>query len=97
VAAFGTASSPFGSKPADRAAHLPTVIAAYSCPGFEKEFIGSWGCPVTSYPYLLSMVSTGKLNPRRLVDRLAPVEKASAVLVAMTDYATRGFNVINAW
>jgi alcohol dehydrogenase, propanol-preferring len=65
--------------------------------GQEMELIGSWGCPVTSYPRLLSMVSTGTLNPRRLVDRLVPVEEASGVLEAMTDYGTRGFNVINAW
>ncbi|MGI8912703.1 MAG: alcohol dehydrogenase catalytic domain-containing protein [Chloroflexota bacterium] len=63
----------------------------------ELEFIGSWGCPVTSYPRLLSMVATGKLNPRRLVDRTVPVEEVSAVLETMTDYRTRGFNVINAW
>ncbi len=63
----------------------------------EISFAGSWGCPTTSYPGLLSLVSRGKLNPNRIVDRTVSVEEASGVLDAMTDYNTRGFNVINRW
>lgn len=63
----------------------------------EITFAGSLGCPTTSYPSLLSLVATGKLEPKRLVTRKVPVEEASAVLSSMTDFATLGFNVITQW
>jgi propanol-preferring alcohol dehydrogenase len=63
----------------------------------ELTFIGSLGCPVTSYPGLLSLIVSGKLNPRRLVSRIVAVEDVNDVLRAMTTYRTRGFNVINVW
>jgi alcohol dehydrogenase, propanol-preferring len=63
----------------------------------ELTFLGSFGCPVTSYPGMLSLVASGKLNPTRLVHRTVPVEDASGVLQAMGTYDTQGFNVINKW
>jgi len=63
----------------------------------ELTFIGSWGCPATSYPGMLSLVASGKLNPTRLVHRHVAVEEASAVLQSMGQYDTQGFNVINKW
>lgn len=63
----------------------------------ETEIRGSLGCPVTSYPSLLAMVSTGRLDPKRLVTRTVAVEEASQVLEQMTEFATTGFNVITRW
>ncbi len=63
----------------------------------EISFTGSFGCPTTSYRGLLSLVQRGKLNPTSIVDRTISVEEAGSVLDSMTDYQTRGFNVINQW
>jgi propanol-preferring alcohol dehydrogenase len=63
----------------------------------EITFVGSLGCPTTSYPGLLSLVATGKLEPKRLVTKRIPIEQASDVLSSMTDFGTLGFNVITHW
>ncbi|HLC40381.1 MAG TPA: zinc-dependent alcohol dehydrogenase family protein [Methylomirabilota bacterium] len=63
----------------------------------EMSFIGSVGCPTTSYPGLLALIATGKLDPKRLVTDTIPIEQASDVLSSMTNFATVGFNVITAW
>jgi propanol-preferring alcohol dehydrogenase len=63
----------------------------------EIQFLGSLGCPTTSYPGLLSLVASGQLDPTRLVERSIGVEQVSGVLQAMTDGTTRGFTVITAW
>jgi propanol-preferring alcohol dehydrogenase len=63
----------------------------------EITFLGSLGCPTTSYPGLLSLVAAGQLDPTRLVERTIGVEQVTEVLQAMTDGITRGFTVITAW
>ena len=63
----------------------------------ELSVISSVGCPTTSYPGLLGLVARGKLQPSRLVDRAVSVDEVNTVLGEMTDYRTRGFNVINVW
>jgi propanol-preferring alcohol dehydrogenase len=63
----------------------------------EITFIGSLGCPVTSYSGLLALIANGKLNPKRLVTKTIPVEKAGEVLSSMAEYATVGFNIITSW
>ena len=63
----------------------------------ELSVISSIGCPTTSYPGLLGLVARGKLQPSRLVDRAVGVDEVNTVLGEMTDYRTRGFNVINTW
>lgn len=63
----------------------------------EITFVGSLGCPVTSYSGLLALIAIGKLNPKRLVTNTLPVEKAGEVLSSMTNYATIGFHVITTW
>ena len=63
----------------------------------EISFVGSFGCPTTGYPGLLSLVVQGKLKPNRLVDKTISVEGVNDVLNAMTDYKTRGFSIINSW
>jgi D-arabinose 1-dehydrogenase-like Zn-dependent alcohol dehydrogenase len=63
----------------------------------EIQFIGSLGCATTSYPGLLSMVSTGKLAPKRLVGDQVPATGVNDVLESMTSFGTNGFNVITSW
>ncbi len=63
----------------------------------ELSFVGSSGCPVTTYPGLLSMVASGALNPQRLVDVNVNVAQANDVLARMSDFGTTGFAVITSW
>jgi len=63
----------------------------------EVELVTSLGCPVTSYPGLLSLVASGKLDPKRLVGQTIPLEGVNDVLNAMTEFATVGFSVIDRW
>ena len=63
----------------------------------EIEFIASFGCPVTSYPGLLALVATGRVNPKRLVGKTLPVEGVNAALEEMTTYGTIGLSVITSW
>lgn len=63
----------------------------------EIQFMGSLGCATTSYPGLLSMVSSGKLAPKRLVGNKVPASKVNDVLQSMTNYRTSGFSVITSW
>ncbi len=63
----------------------------------EVSFIPSFGCPVTSYAGLLSLVAAGKLDPKRLVTRTVRVEDVTSVLQAMTEFGTTGFTVITEW
>ncbi|CAB1060312.1 S-(hydroxymethyl)glutathione dehydrogenase (EC [Olavius sp. associated proteobacterium Delta 1] len=63
----------------------------------EISFIGTFGCPTTRYPSLLTLVANGKLKPKSLVTNTIPVENVNAVLSSMTDFATVGFQVINSW
>jgi hypothetical protein len=63
----------------------------------ELRIVGSLGCPIASYSGMLSMVAAGKLQPRRLVEKVVSVHEAGALLENMTNYNTLGFTVINNW
>ena len=63
----------------------------------EITFMGSLGCPTTSYPGLLSMVASGALNPDAAGRSRDQAGQVTDVLREMTAYGTRGFNVITAW
>jgi propanol-preferring alcohol dehydrogenase len=63
----------------------------------EILFMGSFGCPATTYPGLMALIANGKLQPKRLVTNTVPVEKVSEVLSLMTNYSTVGFHVITTW
>ena len=63
----------------------------------EITIVGSVGCPTTSYPGLLTSIVNETLDPKRLVSQTIPVEKASDVLLSMSDFNTVGFNVITEW
>jgi propanol-preferring alcohol dehydrogenase len=63
----------------------------------ELRFIGSVGCPTTSFPGLLSMVASRRLNPTRLVSGTVSVHHVNDVLARMSAFDTVGFNVITSW
>jgi propanol-preferring alcohol dehydrogenase len=63
----------------------------------ELQFIGSVGCPTTSYPGLLSMVSSGALKPSRLITEHVDAGNVTDTLERMSDFNTTGFNVITSW
>jgi len=60
----------------------------------EVEFIGSLGNPHPNYHGLLSLVSSGKLNPKRLIEREVRLTDVNDVFNNMTEYQTKGFNII---
>lgn len=60
----------------------------------EIEFVGSLGNPHPDYPELLGLVSAGKLNPKRLVEGEVGLKDVSSVFDNMTNYKTKGFNII---
>jgi propanol-preferring alcohol dehydrogenase len=72
---------------------LPVDVMVF----MEISFLGTIGCPITSYPYLLTLVANGVLAPKNLITNTIPIEKANEVLQSMTDFSTVGFNVITSW
>lgn len=63
----------------------------------ELQVIGTFGCPSTSYPGLLSLVAAGRLRPSRLVTETVAVGEVNRVLEAMSRFGTVGFSVITNW
>ncbi len=63
--------------------------------GKEIELLGSHGMPANRYGSMLRMVTSGKLDPARLVKRTIALEEAGAVLAAMGGYETLGITVID--
>ncbi|WP_067928645.1 zinc-dependent alcohol dehydrogenase family protein [Alicyclobacillus shizuokensis] len=60
----------------------------------EIEIVGSLGIPHPDYRGLLSLVAEGRLNPKALVEREVGLEDVNEVLDNMTNFRTKGFNVI---
>ena len=60
----------------------------------ELEVRGSMGMQARCYPEMLRMIETGKIRPQDLVTEEVPMEEASRVLKAMSDYDTLGYSVI---
>ncbi|PWA10384.1 alcohol dehydrogenase [Pueribacillus theae] len=63
----------------------------------ELHFIGSFGMQAPNYPAMLQMISTGKLNPSKLVTDLVSIEEVSGILEKMGNYNTLGVTVVNKW
>jgi D-arabinose 1-dehydrogenase-like Zn-dependent alcohol dehydrogenase len=63
----------------------------------ELQLMGSFGCPISSYAGMLSMVAAGRLRPAQLVERVVSVDHAGDVLAEMGTYNSLGFSVINEW
>lgn len=60
----------------------------------ELEVRGSMGMQARCYPEMLRMIEAGKIQPQALVSEEVPMEGASRVLEAMSNYDTMGYSVI---
>jgi alcohol dehydrogenase len=59
----------------------------------ELEIVGSHGIQAQAYAGLFNLISAGKLDPMRLVDRTLPLDNAPHELAAMDSYRGRGVTV----
>jgi len=62
--------------------------------GNELEIYGSHGLAAADYAPLMALVASGKLNPRRLVQRTISLAEAPQALAEMGDFQHRGMMVI---
>ncbi len=60
----------------------------------EIDFVGSFGNPHPDYRGLLDLVSSGRLNPKRLVEKEVALSDVNRIFDDMTQFQTNGFNVI---
>lgn len=60
----------------------------------ELEILGTHGMPVHRYPDLLALITSGAVDPRRLVGKTIALDEVSDELEAMTRFATRGLTVV---
>lgn len=61
---------------------------------FELEVVGSVGNPRSEFDRLLTLVQAGTLTPGELITRRVHLDQAGAVLEEMSEFGTRGFNLI---
>jgi alcohol dehydrogenase len=62
--------------------------------GWELELIGSHGMAAIDYPKMLSMVSSGKLNPELFIKSIISLEEATEALRNMNNSIQNGITVI---
>jgi alcohol dehydrogenase len=61
----------------------------------ELEIYGSHGMQAAKYDELLDMIISGKIDPRRIVEKTVPLEDAPGVLERMGQYEGAGITVID--
>ncbi len=61
----------------------------------ELEIVGSHGMPAHRYPDLLRMITSGVLQPGRLVGKTVTLEEAGAELEAMGRFSQTGVTIID--
>jgi len=60
----------------------------------EIELVGSFGNPQHKFPGLLSLVAQGRLDPQALIEREVGLGDVNEVFNRMTEFKTKGFNII---
>lgn len=60
----------------------------------ELEVVGSFGNPRQDFAGLLALVSEGRLKPQDLIERECALEDVEDTFYLMTDFGTKGFNII---
>lgn len=60
----------------------------------ELEILGSHGLATADYAPLIELIVAGRLQPRRLVRRIIPLDEAPAALAAMGEFPTPGVTMI---
>jgi alcohol dehydrogenase len=63
--------------------------------GRELEILGSHGMQAHRYQEMLAMITSGRLDPQRLIGRTVALEDAPGALDAMTDFGAIGITVID--
>lgn len=61
----------------------------------ELQVMGSHGMQAHRYGAMLDLILTGRLQPRRLIERTIPLSHAPAVLAAMDTFWSAGITVID--
>ena len=62
--------------------------------GKELEIVGSHGCAAEDMPAILSLVESGRLDPKRLVEREVTLEEGAKVLSDMDKGSPTGIVMI---
>lgn len=75
-------------------AHATPQIPMAQVIGHELEIYGSHGMQAWRYDAMLSMITTGKLDPKRLIGREISLDEAVPALVAMDRATDLGISVI---
>ena len=60
----------------------------------ELEIMGSHGMAAVDYPAMLDLITTGRLDPRRLVGEVIPLADAGAALMAMDSPVARAGGIV---
>ena len=63
--------------------------------GKELEIVGSHGLQAHRYVDMLDLISTGRLEPQRLIGKTVPLEEAAKELPGMSDFGSVGITVID--
>ena len=61
----------------------------------ELEILGSHGMQAHKYPEMMEMIVSGKLTPKKLIERTVSLETAAELLPSMDQYSGSGITVIN--
>jgi alcohol dehydrogenase len=62
--------------------------------GWELSIHGSHGMPARDYPGLLELITTGRLDPRRLVGRVIDLDEAGEALAGMDSGTGAGMTIV---
>ena len=79
------------------------MVADYSHPSIpmnkvianELEIIGSHGMQAYKYGSLLKMITSGKLNPKKLINKTVTLDESLKELETMDKFSNIGIAVIN--
>ncbi len=61
----------------------------------ELEILGSHGMQSYKYEDMLGMITSGKLNPKRLIGRTVSLKDSLQVLMTMGNFSNSGIAVID--
>ena len=74
--------------------HLPEIPMG-NVIAHELEIIGSHGMQAHKYPEMLEMITTGKLQPEKLIGKTVTLEEGVEILKNMDQFKETGVTVIN--
>jgi len=78
-------------NPEDGNAPVPTGLIVAN----ELEVLGSHGMQAHRYPQMLEMITSGRLQPERLINRTIALDQAAEALMKMDNFDGTGVTVIN--